>query len=53
MKPACLQSEFQESQGFTEKPYLEKKRERERKKEIRFRGPKTTCHGDGNRMVKL
>jgi hypothetical protein len=25
LRPACLQSEFQDSQGYTEKPCLEKK----------------------------
>jgi hypothetical protein len=31
-----LQSEFQDSQGYTEKPCLEKERERERERDIYF-----------------
>jgi hypothetical protein len=31
-RPACLQSEFQDSQGYTEKPCLEKPKKKKKKK---------------------
>ena len=36
-RPACIQSEFQDSQGYTEKPCLEKQKTKNKKQKTKRR----------------